>query len=77
MRYSGLKILGDRARRAMGRLQGVVHCQSMKRELTDSSLEIRRIVSASSSAMLTWRMGVHSFASSDKGIVLVTTSSSS
>ena len=49
---------------------------SLKSELTDSSLLIRRIVSASSSPMDTERMCLQALASSDRGMVSVTTSSS-
>src|SRR5690606_26501286 len=51
--------------------------QSMKSEDTDDSVEIRSIVSASSSAIETWRILPQALASSRSGIVSVTTSSSS
>src|ERR1022692_851237 len=50
---------------------------SVNRELTDSSLDIRVIVSARSCAHESWRMRLHARASSDNGIVSVTTISSS
>src|ERR1700722_20833740 len=52
-------------------------CQSTYNELTDSPNAIRRIVSPSNSATLSWRILLHPLADSDKGIVSVTTSSSS
>src|SRR3546814_698225 len=51
--------------------------QSTYNELTDSPNAIRRIVSASSSATLSWRILPQALAASDSGIVSVTTSSSS
>src|SRR3546814_5825210 len=51
--------------------------QSTYSELTDSPNAIRRIVSASSSATLSWRILPQALAASDSGIVSVTTSSSS
>src|SRR6266496_4927977 len=50
---------------------------SVNSELTDSSLEMRVIVSASNCAQERARMRLHARASSDKGIVSVTTISSS
>src|SRR3546814_19757767 len=51
--------------------------QSTYNELTDSTNAIRRIVSASSSATLSWRILPQALAASDSGIVSVTTRSSS
>src|SRR5262249_19125994 len=49
---------------------------SVKSELTDSSFEMRVIVSARSCAHESTRMRLHAFASSESGIVSVTTISS-
>ena len=59
--------------------QRQVHAKlySMNSELTDSSLLMRRMVSASSSATDSWRMRLQARASSRSGMVSVTTSSSS
>ena len=46
-------------------------------ELTDSPKATRRMVSASSSATLSWRIRPQAFAASESGMVSVTTSSSS
>src|SRR5690606_15209649 len=50
--------------------------QSTYSELTDSPKAMRRMVSASSSATLSWRIRPQALAASDSGMVSVTTSSS-